>query len=245
MNRKQAQSAILNKILTYDYFCLCKENAATSEFNAAANYDYILPAIAVIACQRLGLAPRIADLLFNSLNKLKHKVRTLYGLSTEYGPWAVIADVQFNTMDGHGAGMVLRDPTGKVISQQSEERYVDDTSLGVDERNVNVQDRLSTSAQQHERILYTTGGKLALQKCMCVLVNWAWSNGVAPMESFQADDEDGATSARLLLVQSKTGEEVEIPRLNPSEAYRTLGAWITADGCQLKQLEVLSEKVSV
>ena len=69
MNRKQAQSAILNKILTYDYFRLCKENAATSEFDASANYDHILPAIAVIACQRLGLAPRVADLLFNTLNK--------------------------------------------------------------------------------------------------------------------------------------------------------------------------------
>ena len=51
MNGKQAQSAILNKIITYNYFCLRKENAATSEFNAAANYDRILPAIAVIACQ--------------------------------------------------------------------------------------------------------------------------------------------------------------------------------------------------
>ena len=58
----------------------------------------------------------------NKLNKLKHKVRTLRGLSTEYGPcvdyplfgsgqgrggsptfWAVIADVLFNIMDGHGA----------------------------------------------------------------------------------------------------------------------------------------------
>ena len=86
---------------------------------------------------------------------------------------------------------------------------------------------------------------MALQKCTWVLVNWAWSNEVALMESFQANDGDGATSAGLLLVQSETGKEVEILRLNPSEAYRTLGAWIAADGCQRKQLEVLLEKVSV
>ena len=77
MNGRQAQSTILNKILTYNYFCLCKENTATAEFDAAANYDRILPAIAVIACQQLGLAPKIADLLFNSLEKLKHKVRNI------------------------------------------------------------------------------------------------------------------------------------------------------------------------
>jgi len=138
MKGKQAQSAILNKILTYDYFRLQKENAATSEFDAAANYDRILPAIAVIACERLGLATKIGDLLFKSLDQLKHKVRTMYGLSTEYGPtdnyplfgsgqgsggsptfWAAIADVLFNTMDDFGPGLVLQDPIGKQISQRS------------------------------------------------------------------------------------------------------------------------------
>ena len=218
MNGKQAQSAILNKILTYDYFRLRKENPATSKFDAAANYDRILPAIAVIACQRLGLAPKVADLLFNSLNKLQHKVKTMYGLSTEYGPgkdyplfdsgqgsggsptfWVVIADVLFNTMDSHGAGMDLRDPTDTVVSQRNEDGYVDDTSLGVDGCDNKVLNRLTTSAQRHERLLYATGGKLALQKYTWDLVHWAWTNGVASMETFQAND-DGETSARLLLV---------------------------------------------
>ena len=67
---KQAQSAIHNKVLTYDYFRLQKDNAATVEFDAAANYDRILPAIAVIACRRLGLANKVGDLFFHSLNKL-------------------------------------------------------------------------------------------------------------------------------------------------------------------------------
>ena len=61
---KQAQSAIHNKVLTYDYFRLQKDNAATVEFDAAANYDRILPAIAVIACRRLGLANKVRDLFF-------------------------------------------------------------------------------------------------------------------------------------------------------------------------------------
>ena len=81
MNSKQAQSTILNKILTYDYFQIRKENVATSEFDAAANYGRILPAVAVIACQRLGLAEKAANLVYGSLNGICHKVRTIYGLS--------------------------------------------------------------------------------------------------------------------------------------------------------------------
>ena len=74
MKNEQAQSAILNKILTYDYFRIHKENATTSEFDAAAHYDCILPAVTVIACQRLGLAEKAANLAFDSLNGLRHKV---------------------------------------------------------------------------------------------------------------------------------------------------------------------------
>ena len=50
MNGKQSQSVVLNKIITYDIFRLSKQDAATLEFDAAANYDRILPALAVIAC---------------------------------------------------------------------------------------------------------------------------------------------------------------------------------------------------
>ena len=54
---------------------------------------------------------------------------------------------------------------------------------------------------------------------------------------------DHSSLERLLLQQSETGEVVEIPRLNPSESYRTLGAWIAVDGNQQRQLEILQEKV--
>ena len=80
------------------------------------------------------------------------------------------------------------------------------------------------------------GGKLALQKCTWVLINLARSNRVASMESYQVAEGITPPGARLMLVQSKTGEEVEISRLDPGEAYRTLGAWISADGIQRQQL---------
>ena len=127
MKGKQAQLTVLNKILTYDLFRLTKHDAATSEFDAAANYDRILPALAMIACQQLGLAKKMADLMFNSLLDHKYQVWTIYGLSDEYGPtrehpifgsgqgsggsttlWAVIADVIFNCMGSKGAELKLK-----------------------------------------------------------------------------------------------------------------------------------------
>ena len=138
MAGKQEQPAILKNILTYDYFQLTKENSATSKFDAQANYNRIIPALAVIACQRLGLGQKGADLIYDSLTGLKHQVRTVYGLSDEYGPtldvslfgtvqgssglptfWAVIAEALFNAIDSHGPGLVLCNPQGNKLSQHN------------------------------------------------------------------------------------------------------------------------------
>ena len=120
--------------------------------------------------------------------------------------------------------------------------YVDDMSLGVDGRDGKVMSRLTVAAQQHKRTLFATGDKLALQKCTWVLVNWTLAEGKATLTT--SDNRNQYSIKKLLLQQSKTGEEVEIPRLNPSSAYRTLGAWIAADGNQQPQLEVLQERVA-
>ena len=66
MSDKHAQSAVLNKVITYDLIRLTQQDVAASEFDAAANYDRILRLLAMIACQRLGLAKKPADLLYNS-----------------------------------------------------------------------------------------------------------------------------------------------------------------------------------
>lgn len=266
MSGKQAQSAVLNKILTYDLIRLTKQDAATSEFDAAANYDRILPAIAMIACQRLGLAKKPAELLYDSLVDLKHQVKTIYGLSAEYGStsdhplygtgqgsggsptfWAVIADILFNSIDSKGAQLVFTDPRRERTSARSEDGYVDDTALGVDGRDEQVIARLTTAAQRHERILYATGGKLALHKCTWVLMSWIWREGEAFLQ-IHPEDEDGrctaASPGQLTLEQSENGQTVRIPRLNPTCGYRTLGVWIAADGNQVAQFNKLQASVA-
>ena len=254
MNGKQAQSAVLNKVLTYDYFRLTRENTATSEFDASANYDRILPALVVIACQRLGLGEKVADLLYDSLINLKHQVRTNYGLSHEYGPttdqplfgtgqgsggsptfWVTIADALFNAIDSYGPGLILRSPNGNKTSARNEDGFVDDTALGVDVRDDDLLKRLTTNAQRHERMLYSSGGKLALNKCTWLLINWAWEDGKATLHTYKEDDKGFCTDSareKLELTQSESDEKVVIPRLNPSKGYRTLGIWIAADGNQ-------------
>ena len=113
---------------------------------------------------------------------------------------------------------------------------MDDSSLGVDGRDDRVMERLTNTAQRHKRTLVATGGKLSLQKCTWVMVNWAWVEGEAIMRT---SNNEQHTLDKLLLQQSETSEVVDMLRLDPTTAYRTLGAWIAADGNQRSQLEVL------
>ena len=151
-------------------------------------------------------------------------------------------------MDSKGAELILSNPGGDIVSSRNKGRYVDNTALGVDGRDDNVVERITRAAQQHERTLYATGGKLALNKCMWVLVNWIWTNGDATMATYPENEKLTCTETapdRLVLEQSKNGQRAVIPRLNPNQGYRTLGIWIAASGCQQKQLEIMEAKVSL
>ena len=48
-------SAMLNKILTFDFLRLTKKGGSYVEFDATANYDCMIPALVPLACSRMGL----------------------------------------------------------------------------------------------------------------------------------------------------------------------------------------------
>ena len=125
---------------------------------------------------------------------------------------------------------------------------MDNTALGVDGRDERVAEHLQSAAQQHEQTLYATGGKLALNKCTWVLVNWILQDGKSTMAKYE-ESEDGlctdAAPKKLILKQSETGDCVTTSRLNPTYEYRMLGIWIAADRNQQKQLEQLQKGVDL
>ena len=64
--------------------------------------------------------------------------------------------------------------------------------LGVDE-----DDELSTlmedfkkAAQAWERLLFASGGLLALHKCYWLIIAWKWEKGLPIMRSIDDDDDD-------------------------------------------------------
>lgn len=48
--RMLCESAILNKILTFDIICMMQKKTAMAEFDAKANHDSMIPMLVVFAC---------------------------------------------------------------------------------------------------------------------------------------------------------------------------------------------------
>ena len=127
-------------------------------------------------------------------------------------------------------GLNLNNPTDTVRHQRNEDVFVDDANLVVNGKEP--QRCIQHKSQQHEQTLYATGGKLALQKCTWVILQWEWTEGVAHLKTYEADADGRITTTsphKLEIRDSVTGEVCTIPQLHPSTGYRTLGVHIAAD----------------
>ena len=50
-------------------------------------------------------------------------------------------------------------------------------------------------------------------------------------------------TAQLSITESKTGRQINIKQIEPTQGYRTLGIWIAADGNEETQKDILQAKI--
>lgn len=96
---------------------------------------------------------------------------------------------------------------------------------------------LQYMAQSWEKLLFSTGGALNLQKSFWTLISWKWEKGIAKMSTPAQEPAD------LLLTEGYNSNPIIVPRLSPYEGYRTLGVYISPSGSTsvvLKKLQDIS-----
>jgi len=92
---------------------------------------------------------------------------------------------------------------------------------------------LSNLAQHWERLLFSTGGAINLQKSHWYIMTWNWLNGKAHLAT--AADAPGSIS---LTTGDNTYRDI-IPRLAPTDSFRTLGVYLSPSGTQGRQIQIL------
>jgi len=119
---------------------------------------------------------------------------------------------------------------------QAVDAFVDDAQLGCtselpkghhDPQAMQVQEVLQGikhMAQSWERLLFTMGGAINLQKSSWSLLTWKWNKGVAKLSTNLQSPAD------LTLTAGYDTNPVIVPRISPYDGFRTLGVHISPSG---------------
>jgi hypothetical protein len=131
------------------------------------------------------------------------------------------------------------------------ESFVDDTSLGctsssqckTEDQNLSSKKDFQSSlslltelAQKWERLLYSTGGALNLQKSFWFTMTWQWRNGTASLAT--ATQRPG----ELRMTNRANTAKEAVPRIEPTATYRTLGVHLSPSGKLDESFRILREQ---
>ena len=165
--------------------------------------------------------------------------------------WAANSDVISCVMERHTPGMLLEHPNKKIVSHRHIDAFVDDSSLGITrtaydkfeplpddpvQKGQDLYDQARLNTQFYSRLLFTTGGLLAIHKCLAYILLFIWVDGVKRLQKVKDQYEP-------IQVQQGIHQEFDcIAIMDPDEAFRMLGGFVAPDGNTKVQVEILYKK---
>ena len=144
----------------------------------------------------------------DTLQNVQHQLRTTFGLlkatytsndTTEiHGQgqgsqaglptWVFVSSLLLDCMTKHASGVFFTCPRQELSHHRHNDAFVDDVTGYVNHfieelKGNNVQNKVLQTMQKDatlwNNLLHTSGGKLALQKCLYYIVAWQWKHGHA------------------------------------------------------------------
>jgi Reverse transcriptase (RNA-dependent DNA polymerase) len=256
-SRKQ-KSALLhatNKQLSFDILRQCKKNVALVVLDAKSCYDRISPPIASLALARQGTPQSFIEMMFTTIDRMKHHIRTKFGDSEVFyerdeakfhgilqgngaGPtiWTMVSTPILNNLRDAGFGAKIICPITSHTTTIPAFAFVDDTDL------IQTIDPTDTRfmAHQHaldlwEEGLRTTGGALVPEKCLWFAIRHHW---VKDKWQFHTTKESLGT----LTLRNDDGTREELHQQEPHKAVKSLGVMFAPSGSMVDETNYLTER---
>jgi len=262
---KHCLSAVLKKVLSHDHLRLTKTTGAFIENDAVGCYDRLVNNLVLMLLKKLGLPSSVASCIGELWDNVVHLIKTIYGISPIsygstaaqplYGPgqgstcgplfWLVCYWVIATSLDPAITAAKFISVCREVIIEITGVSFVNDSSLSVTSEYVlnpaltetenpnreveHLIQRLSILSQHWERLLFTTGGAINFQKRHWYVMSWLWKNGIPHLTTSRQ------SPGKLSLTTGYQTLKDVVPRLEPTEGFRTLGVYITPSGKFSKQ----------
>ena len=256
---------VIVKRLYYDSLRSLRHNGFLCSNDAKSCYDRIVHSIASLAMQRVGMPLAPITCMLQTLQDMKHYVKTAHGISNlHYGHlrcdnkpvqgsgqgngasptlWTLISSPLLSMMRSLGFGVSLHSPISNELIHFVGCSFVDDTDLLQTSPSQEVplhqtQPTMQAAIDAWSTGLRFTGGALDPNK------NWIY-----PIEFFfdRKGNPHYRSTNQLNLhftVEDSKTNRCHLTQINPTEAKETLGVYLSPDGNETAQINHLKNKVA-
>ena len=259
---RTAAAHALNRRLIFDTQLTKRIPYSLAMSDLKSCYDRVVHAAVSLAFQRLGVPIQVIVSMFDSIQRMVHRVRTAFGDSEEtyggdeidegyllppqgfnqgsgVGPpgWSILSSVILRALREAGYGIKFINAITNEAYQLAALAFVDDSDLIQDGETVEIAyDLMVKSMKFWEDMIKETGGCLAPDKSKWYLIDYVWKKG-----KFKCIDPLMGCD---LTATTKTGEVVSLQRLLATESMEMLGIWMSPDGNNRAQIEAMRRKTN-
>ena len=260
---RQAEDALMLKELTYNMAITTKTTLATFDNDATGCFDRVPCTVAMLSSRRLGATKNICKMQADNLSRIEHSLRTAFGTSsTSYtsdstceihgqgqgsraGPptWVFVSSLILDGMQQLANGLHFTCPNQELIHQRTNDAFVDDVTgyanrFVAELTNTTVLDEVVRTMQEDatlwNNLLHTSGGKLALQKCLYYVLTWKWtSKGATILPAREIPNK---------ITLNDDQQSTPIQHYDCNKAHRTLGQFKAPNGNQSDHLHHMEKK---
>ena len=250
LKNSAAPEQILSKRAVLDHSQFMRKIVLLASSDLEACYDRIIHTAASLALLRVGISHTKINSMFESIQKMTHRIRTLFGDSeitwggdslsplddwktypqgvlqgNACGPtiWTLVSSIIFEILHKRGFAVEFCTAISKETFKLVGFAYVDDSDFiqtGTDP--VVVLASMQKLINMWGSLIDVTGDGISVEKSWWYMVDYVWKRG-----RWVATD---AGTTLDLVATSSSGERVSLKRLHAHEASKMLGIFIAPDG---------------
>ena len=246
-----APEQIVSKRAVLDHSQYMREIILLASSDLEACFDRIIHTAAALALLRVGISHAKIHTMFSTIQRMIHRIRTLFGDSfityggelfadladwknypqgvlqgNAAGPtiWLLLSSMIFETLHTRGFAVEFCTSISKELFQLVGFAYVDDSDLiqtGTDP--VIVLASMQDLINSWGELIDVTGGALSVEKSWWYMIDYNYKKGGKWIAT------DAGVNLQLAATSS-SGERVPLKRLHADEASKMLGIYVAPDG---------------
>jgi hypothetical protein len=181
-------------VITHEICNLQQLTGAVVYNDAKACFDRIIENMSNLACMREGLAPQLATLHSQTLQKMQYFIKTHHGCGKHYNchmhpdpflgsgqgagdsmaRWGFVSDALIRAYNKAAVSSPIVGPISKTLLTEKIQAFVDDSHGIIIKGNdspLSLDELLQYNMQTWESLRYAVGGKLEINKCKYLKFN--------------------------------------------------------------------------